>query len=429
MVRINEQLRELDRIAKMLVRRDFELLQTNEAMRLLDETKAKDEALLASIGDGMIAVDKDERIMTINKSTEMMLGCGAQDLMGKKWLSIMRVENEGGSVVPKDELPIRLVLSHGKKITNSSYYYIRADKTRFPVAITAAPVVLEGKIIGAIVIFRDITREKEIDRAKSEFVSLASHQLRTPLTAINWYIEMLLRGEVGDIGKRQKGYLKKIYNNSRRMMELVNALLNASRVELGTLAIKTKPINFIEIANSVLEELAPQIKKKGLLVKKIYDKNLPIINADPQLMRIVFQNLLSNSVKYTQDSGTISLTIEKQDPDILIKVSDNGYGIPKRDQSQIFKKLFRADNIREKDPNGTGLGLYIVKAVVEQSGGKIWFESPTFVGKIPAYAEAVARKSVSKKENKGTTFYVTIPLEGMNPVRGKTTLASVVSLG
>jgi len=147
----------------------------------------------------------------------------------------------------------------------------------------------------------------------------------------------------------------------------------------------------------VLDELSTQIKNKRLQVEKIYEKNLPIINADPQLTRIIFQNLLSNSVKYTPDRRVISLTIKTQKSDILIKVSDSGYGIPKAQQSQVFKKLFRADNIRVKEPDGTGLGLYIVKSVIEQFGGKIWFEST---------------------QNKGTIFYVTIPLKGMEKKKG-----------
>jgi len=181
------------------------------------------------------------------------------------------------------------------------------------------------------------------------------------------------------------------------MVGLVNAILNVSRIELGTLAIEPKPTDFRKVADSVVDELSPHIKNKKLNIEKSYDKNLPIINADLQLIRIVFQNLLSNSVKYTPNGGVISLTIAEKKPNLLITVSDTGCGIPGQQQSKIFTKLFRADNVREKETDGTGLGLYIVKSVVEQSGGKIWFES---------------------KEDRGTTFYFTIPLEGMKKKDG-----------
>ncbi len=264
--------------------------------------------------------------------------------------------------------------------------------------VVLASVSLVGSLLlGMFILYARYIKEQALDRAKSEFVSLASHQLKTPLTTISWYAEMLLNGRVGKVAEKQKEYLEKIFHNNRRMKELVNALLNTSRIELGTLAIEPKPVNLIAVADSVLDELSAQINSKRLQIERDYEKNLPIINADPQLTRIIFQNLLSNSVKYTPDRGIISLTIKTQQSDILIKVSDSGYGIPKAQQSQIFKKLFRADNVREKEPDGTGLGLYIVKSVIEQFGGKILFES---------------------KENKGTIFYVTVPLRGMEKKKG-----------
>ena len=262
----------------------------------------------------------------------------------------------------------------------------------------STPLVTDDKqYLGRIWYFRDITEHKQIDRAKTEFVSLASHQLRSPLTGIKWFIDLLSSKKSGKLNEKQKEYLKEIDDINQRLIGLVNALLNVSRIELGVFAIEPKPISFTKIADSVLELLAPEIEKKKLQIRKNYDKNLRNIKADPNLVRIIFQNLLSNAVKYTPRGGRISLTIKKQEPNVLIKLSDTGYGIPKNQQTKIFEKLFRADNIRETEPDGTGLGLYIVKSVVEQPGGKIWFKS---------------------EENKGTTFYVTFPLKGMKRKEG-----------
>ncbi len=392
-----KQVFELDRITKMMVRRDFELLQTNEAMRLLDEAKAKDEALLSSIGDGMIAVDKDEKVMLFNQYAEKALGWNKQDIVGKKRFSILEMQDEKGKALPLDKHPVKRALLSAKKTNAADYYYVRCDKTKFPVAITVSPVILHGKLIGAIEIFRDITKEKEIDRAKTEFVSLASHQLRSPLTAINWSAEMLLWKDFGRLTKDQEKYLKKIHTHGQRMVELINALLNVSRIDLGTLAFTPKPTDLKAVADSVLDELLPQIEKKKLKVKKIYSGDLPLINIDPKLLRIVFQNLLSNAVKYTPTKGVVSLTIKKRALDVILSVQDTGCGIPKVQQAKIFTKLFRAENAQEMDPDGTGLGLYIVKSIVKQSNGKIWFESI---------------------ENKGATFYVTLPLKDMKKKQG-----------
>ncbi|MCH8987086.1 PAS domain S-box protein, partial [Patescibacteria group bacterium] len=347
--------------------------------------KEKIDSILHSIGDGVFVIDTQFRITIFNQVAANISGFSVKEALGKKYNEILKFVYEKDGKINDKFIKEAMATGEIREMLNHTVL-IGKDGEQVAVADSAAPLKDKaGKVNGCVVVFRDVSKEREIDRAKSEFVSLASHQLRTPLTSINWYMEMLLSGEVGGIEEKQKEYLEKIYHNSRRMVVLVNALLNASRVELGTLAVEPKPINLFEIADSVLDELSPQIKKKELQIEKSYDKSLPTVNADPQLTRIVFQNLLSNSVKYTPENGTISLTIEKKEPNVLIKVSDNGYGIPKAQQSQIFKKLFRADNIKSKDPDGTGLGLYIVKSVVEQSGGKIWFES---------------------KENKGTTFYV-----------------------
>lgn len=235
---------------------------------------------------------------------------------------------------------------------------------------------------------RDIAHVRQMDKAKTEFVSLASHQLRTPLTSVSWYTEMLLNKDVGSLNEKQKEYLSEIYIGNRRMIGLVDDILNTSRIDMGTLLIETKIIILPEIAKSVLDEMAPLLQDKKMEIKKYFEANLPKIKADPELIRIVLQNLLSNSLKYTPASGSIIVRMKKHNSHVLIEVSDSGYGIPEKQKSRIFTKMFRADNIRGRETDGTGLGLYIVRAIVEQHGGRVWFES---------------------EENKGTTFYVSLP--------------------
>jgi signal transduction histidine kinase len=210
-------------------------------------------------------------------------------------------------------------------------------------------------------------------------------------------------GDVGKPTKEQKNYLHEIANANKRMVDLVNSLLNVSRIDLGTFAVEPKLTNVIDLVKVTLSELTPQILSKKIIIKEVYDQGIPIMKVDPKLLKIIFQNLLSNAVKYTPDQGKISIQIDLhyrkifngkgvEKEGVIITVADSGYGIPKHQQDKIFTKLFRADNVREKDVEGTGLGLYVVKAIVEQSGGKIWFES---------------------EENKGSTFHVSLPLTGM----------------
>ncbi len=253
----------------------------------------------------------------------------------------------------------------------------------------------EPKIIKGT--FQDITREMEIDKAKTEFVSLASHQLRTPLATVNWYTEMLLSEDAGKIDGEQKEYLEEIYASNKRMVELVNSLLNVSRLELGTFTIEPEPTDIVELMQSVIDEQMPQIRERKHTFTTKLAKDIPIMPLDTKLLRMVFQNLLSNAVKYTPVGGVLSVDVAHDAENVSVRVADNGLGIPASEKERIFSKLFRATNARESDTEGTGLGLYIVKTIVEESGGTIRFES---------------------EENKGTTFFVTLPLEGMKKKAG-----------
>lgn len=275
---------------------------------------------------------------------------------------------------------------------SGTYYYRRTDGTRFPIALTVAPIYLHNQIVGAISVFRDITREKEIDRAKSELVSLASHQLRTPLTTMKWYFDMLLAGEAGPLNKQQQEYMSEIYHSNQRMVELVNALLNVSRIDLGTFSIKPTPTDMPSLVEDVLGSVRPQLQAKQIQVEPQIDSAVARLNVDPGLMKIILQNLISNSIKYSPPNTPIQVKILPQDQDIKLVVSDKGYGIPPAQQNRIFTKLFRADNAKTIDPDGNGLGLYIVKSIVEEAGGRIWFTSEV---------------------NRGTTFYIAFPVSGM----------------
>lgn len=255
----------------------------------------------------------------------------------------------------------------------------------------------------------DITHDKEVDKAKSEFVSLASHQLRTPLSSINWYAEMLIAGDAGPLTEDQKKYLDEIYKGNQRMVDLVNSLLNVSRLELGTFIVEPEQTNVIALAKSVMEEQMPQLTKKKQQLSANLSDDVPSMYVDPKLLRMVLQNLLSNSIKYTNEEGRIEvdMNLDEERKNLKIKVADTGMGIPKQQQSKVFSKLFRADNVRETDTEGTGLGLYIVKQVIEHSGGTVTFNSP-YVLDIDG----------AKKEVQGTAFYITLPLSGMKARKG-----------
>ena len=231
---------------------------------------------------------------------------------------------------------------------------------------------------------------EQIEKMKSEFVSVASHQLRTPLTGIRWFAELLLKGKAGKISTDQKDFLDQIYQSNDRMIKLVEDLLNVSRIDTGSkFEIKKAPKDLVEIINSLTSDLIGLAHQYEVEIQKsegFPEKyELPI---DADKIRQVFQNLLSNAVKYSKKGGVVEILFENKKDKILISVKDTGLGIPEKQQSRMFEKFFRADNVKTVETDGTGLGLYIAKAIVEGHGGKIWFES---------------------KENTRTSFFVELP--------------------
>lgn len=377
----------------------------DQAVKDLSQDKAETEAMLASIGDGLIALDKDGRVLTANKAFEEIIGWKIYEVRGKKLSKIIPMLDKDGKVIPeRNRLHTKTMKKNVKGLTSSStsFYYKKKDGVIFPVALTISPIILGGEVIGAVEVFRDITKETEVGKAKTELVSLASHQLRTPLSTINWYTEMLLSGDAGKLRKEQKEFLEEIYGGTQKMTELVNALLNVSRLELGTFIVEPKPTNIVLLSKAVIKEQSPQIKNKKIKVKEIYPKEVGEINVDPKLITIILQNLTSNAIKYTPESGTVEVEIQINKKDFYIRVADSGWGIPESEKDKIFSKLYRATNVKAHDVEGTGLGLYIIKSIVEHAKGSISFDSV---------------------ENQGTTFHVTLPITGMIKKDGENSLS------
>lgn len=352
---------------------------------------ARSEAFFDSIGEAVIATDQEGRIMRVNTATLELFEFKEDDLLGKKYMTTVPAYTLKGNTIDAINRPIMRSLVEGRSVVET-LLYAKADGKRFPAHVNVSPIMLKGEPIGTIQVVRDVTREQEIDNAKTEFVSLASHQLRTPLTAMRWYVELLLKGKMGNLTNEQQMALEEIYDVNLRLIDLVGALLSVARIEIGTLAMTPEPSNIVQLARDVAFELRPVIAEKNLYFSETYDDDIPSMQLDPDLTRIIFQNILTNAVKYTPEGGSVDLRIEKQKQSVLIMIKDTGYGIPKRQQRHMFTKLFRADNARQQDTDGTGLGLYIVKSIVTNAKGKIWFDSD---------------------ENVGTTFYVRLPLKGM----------------
>lgn len=228
-----------------------------------------------------------------------------------------------------------------------------------------------------------------LDQLKSEFVSLAAHQLRTPLTAVNWYAESLVTESTSELSDKQKMYINELYKSGRRMSNLITDLLSVSSLDLGTYRSKISPVDVEALLKMVVKDQMRRVKERNISLTTHVDIGLEHVLLDEHLLMGIIQNLLSNSVKYTPKDGHVAIAVRRQSGHLLVHVSDSGIGIPAAQQSQIFSKLFRADNAKRFDTDGTGLGLYIVHAMVTYMGGRVWFRS---------------------REGKGSDFFARVPL-------------------
>ncbi|MBI2013356.1 MAG: PAS domain S-box protein [Candidatus Colwellbacteria bacterium] len=370
----------------------------------LETINTRIKSILASIGEGVVAIDENNNVIEVNETAETLLGFMHNEMIGKNWLSITNIYNADGKELPKKErliskaFSLKKMVSSGPVSVKTTLYLKKRNGDKFPVYMAVSPIFLSGKIIGAVLVFRDITEELQLEKVKADFIAIASHQLRTPLTAISWYTEMLLSGDVGKITISQKKYLEEVNEGNRRMIELVNALLNVSRLEVGSFTVEPEQLDIKDFAKGVCSGIRIDAKKKNIELIENYGAKIPKITADKDLVLIILQNLLSNAVKYTPEGGKVNIDISLSGKkELLIKVSDTGIGIPEAQKNKIFQKLFRADNARVIDSGGTGLGLYIIKSVLDQTTGRIWFESV---------------------ENKGTTFYISAPVNWMEKKSG-----------
>lgn len=359
----------------------------------VQEEKDKLEALLNSMGDAVLAVDEEKRIIAFNPVAEKITGLNKEKLeKGKFSDKIIFIEEE--SKKEKNDF-IDSVLSGGEKVELNNLAIFDNKQKMVLVDINAAPIKnYKGKIIGCIIIFKDVTFKREAERMRTDFISIVSHQLRTPLSAMKWFLEILLDGDVGPLKKGQKEVVNEIQESNKSMINFVNQMLNVSRIESHHLAINAEEIKLCETIGELLKEIKPffALKKQKLAYSCIANKNF-IINTDRNLLRNVLSSVLLNASRYTPQKGKIELEVSIYNKDfVLFKVKDNGIGIPENEKAKIFRKFSRASNAIRYEANGTGLGLYIVKSIINMVCGKIWFES---------------------EESKGTTFYFTLPIKNM----------------
>jgi len=373
----------------LLKKRTAELRAANDRIREEMLNTRKFALAVSAAGDGIVITDSEGTLVYANDAWYTLTGMPNITDTPTKIFSPFEEHS------PAEEMrAMRMAFRSGSSYTSDALRGIRAGNDMYDIELSLVPVTDENKTVFYSAIVIDATKRKAIDKAKTEFVSVASHQLKTPLAAVKWYVEMLVSETAEAPDKPIYMYAKEIENANKRMIELVDSLLDISRIDLGTMVWDPALISLSSVVSQVLSELRPLSDKKHLSISTQDDTKNKELHFDQKQLSIIFQNILSNAIRYTPEGGHIEIVLRPEGDNLFFSVKDNGCGIPIAQQSRIFGKMFRADNAKDIDPSGNGLGLYTVKQIIERVGGSIRFESEvgtgtTFYGILPTHPEMI----------------------------------------
>lgn len=378
-----KEVEEKARETKKVQRAVLNIAEDNEkALREARREKKKTSAIVKNFVDGLLLFDAEKKLTMINPKAEELLEVNSKEVLKK------------GTKELKDFPNFKILVEDivGEEIEEAFRKEMQLEgETCYE--ITTLPIKQDGKEVGTLVTIHDITREKGIERIKSEFVSVAAHQLRTPLAGIKWMLQGILEEEEElGVPKEIMGFIKKAYSANDRMVRLVNDLLNVTRIEEGRYAYKPEKADIKEIIEPFKDTYKEKIEEGGKVKFKVREKDeeIPKVEVDKEKVGLVVQNFVENAMKYTEE-GEIVLSLEylEEEGKIKVSISDTGMGIPEEQQERMFSKFFRASNVQRKDTEGSGLGLFIAKNIIEAHKGEVGFTS---------------------KEGEGTIFYFTLPV-------------------
>jgi len=345
-------------------------------IRVISEDKNKMKVVLSSVIEGIIAIDKEGRIILFNNALKNMTDYSSDRVLGKFHWEIIR-NNQLNELLKE-------VLQKGQPLTQEITIFSPQEKI---FRASANPLTKKNEVWGAVVVLNDITEIKKLEKMRSEFVANVSHELRTPLTSIQGFVETLKDGAINDPGKAQY-FLEIIEKQSNRLNNLIEDILQLSKIESQEIIMNLQSINLRDLIDKTISEFKKKIEQKNHKIKINISPQLPLIKADPEQIEVVFRNLLDNAIKYTPNGGEIYISAFEKAENIYIEISDNGIGISAEHLPRIFERFYRVDKDRSRKLGGTGLGLAIVKHIVQAHGGTIGVES---------------------KPGKGSKFFFTLP--------------------
>ncbi|MCI0578563.1 MAG: response regulator [Chloroflexi bacterium] len=327
---------------------------------------SRNEAILDGIADGVIVIDNYEKAIIANPAISRLMEISADDIVGRHVSQLMAEK------VNEEDQHLILALLKEKELARPPLKIGWGNRT---LSVSFAPFLAGYEEAGGMVaVFRDFTREAEIDRMKSDFVSIASHELRTPLTSIKGYIDLVLQGSAGQVNQQQASFLQIAKNNTDRLHELVRDLLDLSRIESGKIELEVQLVSMADLITTAASVVQKQFEERGLTLSLNVPPDLPRVFGDPNRITQILINLFSNAYKYTPSGGAVvrARVIKKT---LEVDITDTGLGISPEDQQKLFTRFFRADDPAVRQQAGTGLGLNITRSLIEMHGGEIWLKS------------------------------------------------------
>ncbi len=377
----------------------------------LSQVANKSEIVINAIGDGVIATDSNGIIQLINPAAQLIIGWGKQDAIDLDYRSVLRLTDDKGNDLPPDAGPVQQVLHGNPSITRNDLLLATNSGKKINVSLLVSPVGNFGN--GAIIVFRDITSEVSENKQRTEFISTASHEMRTPVAAIEGYLGLALNPATAQIDDKARAYLTKAHESAQHLGRLFQDLLDVSKAEDGRLKNDPKVIELVDFVRESVNILTTKAQEKGLslvfqpdVTENANNSITPVfyVEVDPDHLRETMSNLVENAIKYTKE-GTVTVNATGDETRVVVSIADTGIGIAQEDIPHLFQKFYRIDNSDTREIGGTGLGLYLCRRLVESMNGRLWVESEA--GKGSTFFVEFGRVSADEVERRENQFGAT----------------------
>jgi PAS domain S-box-containing protein len=383
------------KLGRLIASRLAIIIENAELYNEVNARRERWEAVFKFAEEGIIIFDKSGRVVGFNPAATKLTGFSGNEAMRKPFIEIVRaVSPEGVSLASLS--PIKRVLAEGEVVTKREQLLQAKNGQTIWTEISYSPIYDdENTVTSGIAVIGNVQKEREMEAAKSDFISIVSHELRTPLTAIKGFLSMLLKKDFGGLSDKQFHFLSRVYQTNQRMIGLVEDLLDMSHIESGKIRLKVAPLAMEPIINDVVTELASKGFERQIMLKVSRKQKLPLVLADEARLRQILTNLIDNAIKYSLPKSEVIIDFRVQGTELVTSIKDQGVGITAAHIERLFQRFGRIYNPMSMQAGGTGLGLYIVKNLVESHGGRIW---------------------VTSREGKGSRFSFSLPVAQQLPL-------------